>query len=39
VFMEQEDLISVICFRSVKDYVFELFCDAVVPGFEVVLQE
>ncbi len=35
VFMEQEDLISIICFRSVQDYVFTLFCDAVAPGFEV----
>lgn len=38
VFMEQEDQISVICFRSVQDYVFKLFCDAVAPGSEVVLQ-
>ncbi len=37
VFMEQEDLISIICFRSVQDYVFTLFCDAVAPGSEVLL--
>jgi len=34
-FMEQEDLISIICFRSVQDYVFTLFCDAVAPGSEI----
>ena len=37
VFMEQEDLISIICFRSVQDYVFTLFCDAVAPGSEILL--
>ena len=35
VFMEKEDVISLICFRSVQDYVFALFSDAAAPGSEV----
>ena len=35
VFMEKEDVISLICFRSVQDYVFELFSAAAAHGSEV----
>ena len=35
VFMEKEDVISLICFRSVQDYVFALFSDAAALGSEV----
>jgi hypothetical protein len=33
--MEKEDVISLICFRSVQDYVFELFSAAAAHGSEV----
>ena len=39
VFLEQDDLISVICFRSVQDYVYALFCDAASYGSEVLVRE
>jgi sarcosine oxidase subunit gamma len=35
VFMEKEDVISLICFRSVQDYVFALFSAAAAHGSEV----
>ena len=35
VFLEKEDMISLICFRSVQDYVFALFSNAAAPGSEV----
>ena len=35
VFMEKDDMISLICFRSVQDYVFELFSAAAAHGSEV----
>jgi sarcosine oxidase subunit gamma len=39
VFLEQDDLVSVICFRSVQDYVYALFCDAATHGSEVLVRE
>ena len=39
VFLEQDDLISVICFRSVQDYVYALFCEAAACGSEVLVRE
>jgi len=38
IFVEQEDRLSLICFRSVQDYVFALLCGAAKPGSEVTAQ-
>ena len=38
IFVEQEDHLSIICFRSVQDYVFALLCGAAKPGSEVRAQ-
>jgi sarcosine oxidase subunit gamma len=38
IFVEQEDHLSLICFRSVQDYVFALLCGAAKPGSEVRAQ-
>ena len=38
IFVEQEDRLSLICFRSVQDYVFALLCGAAKPGSEVSAQ-
>lgn len=34
-FLETENKISIVAFRSVQDYVYELLCDAAKPGSEV----
>ena len=36
--VEQEDRLSLICFRSVQDYAFALLCGAAKPGSEVRAQ-
>ena len=38
IFVEQEDRLSLICFRSVQDYVFALLCGAAKLGSEVRAQ-
>ena len=38
IFVEQEDHLSMICFRSVQDYVFALLCGAAKLGSEVRAQ-
>ena len=38
IFVEQEDHLNLICFRSVQDYVFGILCGAAKPGSEVRTQ-
>ena len=38
IFVEQEDRLSLVCFRSVQDYVFSLLCGAAKLGSEVRAQ-
>ena len=38
IFVEQEDHLNLICFRSAQDYVFGILCGAAKPGSEVRTQ-
>ena len=38
IFVEQENHLNLICFRSVQDYVFGILCGAAKPGSEVRTQ-